>query len=183
MERSSRGLTLTEVLVVVTILGIVAMVAIPSFTVVSPHRAELAAGTVADALRFARVAAMQTTMPHGVLLAATEQRVQVFRWDAPGGTPTRIFDVRHPVRHDLYDQRLTDRAETRDVAIQTLALAFSGLGKSVSEVVFDRFGLPYYQESGNRFPLTAADITLTDGKQARRISIDPLTGQVAVTGG
>ena len=56
----SRGVTLPELLIVLTILGVAAAVAIPSLSSSNPQTLDLAAEEFANAMRFARSEALRT---------------------------------------------------------------------------------------------------------------------------
>ena len=55
----SHGVTLVELLVVISILGVVALVAIPDFSSSKPAQLDLAANEFAAAMRFARSESMR----------------------------------------------------------------------------------------------------------------------------
>jgi type II secretion system protein H len=74
-EERHNGFTLLEIMIVAAILGIVALVAVPSFTSTSDGEAklDLAAGEVAAAIRFARSETMRTGTVHGAKVAVSSR--------------------------------------------------------------------------------------------------------------
>ena len=99
----SHGVTLVELLVVITILGIVAVVAVPDFRSGEPQRLELAAEEFAGAMRFARSEAIRLGVPRGFRQQSSTKRIRVFRPDTGTSPWTLNYDVYHPLSKQIYD--------------------------------------------------------------------------------
>ena len=101
-----RGLSLTELLVVVAILGVVAAVVVPSSATRVERPLDLAAQEVAEAFRFARNESLRLAAPHGVSEDTAAMSIRVFSLDEGVSPPSPVFDVYHPVRKQPYDVTL-----------------------------------------------------------------------------
>ena len=174
----SHGVTLVELLVVLTLLGIVAMVAIPDFRSAEPHRLELAAEEVAEAMRFARSEAMRTGEPRGFSQLSDAKRIRVFR-PGTGTSPwTLNFDVYHPVSKKLYDIKLDEHPFAAADGLNRVS-GFRGTCNFTDEVYFDSNGVPRCVDPETVL-LTQFDVTLTLGPHTRVVSLHGITGRVTV---
>ena len=108
-ELRSHGVTLVELLVVITILGVVAVVAIPNFSSSNPQTLDLAAEEFANAMRFARSEAIRTGEPRGFRQRSDTKRIRVFRPDTGTAPWTLNYDVYHPLTKQLYDIKLDNQ--------------------------------------------------------------------------
>ena len=173
------GVSLLEILIVVSILGIVAAVAIPDFSPSTEHKLDLAATEVADAVRFARSEATRTGVPHGVFTQTSQNRIRVFRADT-GTTPaTPIYDVRHPIDKKLYDIDLDAYPFAGGITFSGASTSFQGTCNAAAYTIFDATGAPRCSD-----PITvilrSADLTLTSGVSTRVVSIHGFTGRVTI---
>jgi prepilin-type N-terminal cleavage/methylation domain-containing protein len=175
--RFESGLTLTEVLVAATILGIVAVAAVPDFSSLDEQRLERAAVEVADAIRFARSEALRTATAHGVHGEVAQQRVRVFRLVDTGGTSTPDYTVRSPVDKKLYHLQL----DALPLRMTLTAVDFSYTGVGPQEYLgFDPTGEPAFEISGVQRRLTAGTITLSYGGHQRLVRVAAVTGRVTI---
>lgn len=173
-----KGYTLVEILVVVSILGIVAIVAIPDFSS-NTEKLDLATAEVVQAIRFARSEAVHTGEPHGVMVTVASDRVRLGRLPNPLALP--IYDVRHPVDKKLYDLQLQTDRRFGGVDISATVFNYQG-GGSIPGVVFSSAGVPYIPDPflGTALMLIDGSITLTYSKESRVIDVAPMTGRVTV---
>jgi len=176
--RFESGLTLAELLVVVTILGIVAVAAVPNFSSVDEQRVELAATEVADALRFARAEAMRTGIPFGLRASATEERAQVYRLDLAAPSPAAEYSVRHPGSKRLYDLQLGRSPYGVDVA--DVGIYYDGSPVAVDYLAFDANGVPRFANDAVSHNLGQAEISVRRGDASRIVAVEPLSGRVTV---
>ena len=176
---SDKGYTLVEILIVVTILGIVALVAIPNFPS-NTHKLDLAVAETAQALRFARSEAMRTGQLRGVRVNPASDRVQVFRITSllP---PTFAYDVRHPVDKKLYDLQFQSDQQVRGIDISNVTFQYAA-APSVEYLFFSDGGVPLTPNpfGGAAWMLTLGNITLRYGNKTSMIDIAPMTGRVSV---
>ncbi len=174
-----KGYTLVEILVVVSILGIVALVAIPDFSS-NTEKLELATAEVVQAIRFARSEAVHTGEPHGVLVTVASDRVRVGRLPNPLPAPP-IYDVRHPVDKKLYDLQFQSDRRLGGVDVSAAVFNYQG-GTSITGVLFSSTGVPYVPDPfpGTALMLVDGSITLNYRKESRVIEVAPMTGRVTV---
>jgi prepilin-type N-terminal cleavage/methylation domain-containing protein len=175
-ERSS-GFTLLEILIVAAILGIVALVAVPSLMsgADGEARLELAAGEIASAIRFARSEAMRTGTVHGAEVVPATDTVRVFRLDGAG---TRVFDIRHPVDKKLYHIPLGTGPFTSGVDVAVSDFRFGGSATPHEVVGFVPSGAPV--DDQNLDPMDSGQVQLTAGAETRTVAVAPVTGRVTV---
>ena len=177
-ELRSHGVTLVELLVVVTLLGIVAVVAIPNFSSINPQTLDLAAEEIANAMRFARSEAIRTGEPRGFRQQSSAQRIRVFRPDTGTAPWTLYYDVYHPLSKQLYDIKLNTHSFA---AADTLSrnANYRGTCNQEGNVYFDRHGTPWCADPEN-VPLEQLDVTLTSGDHTRVVALHGITGRVTV---
>jgi len=177
MRRHAKGFTVTELLVVVLVLGIAALVTIPDFSSSNPHKLDLAAAEVAEAVRFARSESVRTGIPHGVFTQAVG-RIRVF-WADTGTTPaTPTYDVRNPIDKKLYDIDFDTHPFAAGVDFSGIA-SFQGTCTDDRYIVFDATGAPRCLDPMTVI-LRSSDKTLAIGAATRVVTIHGITGRVTV---
>jgi prepilin-type N-terminal cleavage/methylation domain-containing protein len=177
-ESRSHGITLVELLVVISILGVVAVVAIPSLSSGEPARLDLAAEEFAKAMRFARSEAIRTGEPRGFRQPADTKRIRVFRPDTGTSPWTLNYDVYHPLSKRLYDISLSTHpfayAENIDHTFNYQATC-----NQPGNIYFDRNGIPRCTDPETVF-LEQLNLTLTLGAHTRVVTLHGITGRVTV---
>lgn len=172
----SRGFSLTEMLVVVAIVGLVAAAAVTSLSNSDGKKLDAAANEVVSAIRFARAEAMRTGKGHGISASTSSQRIRVY---VQGFFGTPSYSVRNPVDKKLYDLRFDTDPNISDVSVTTVAIDFAGVGAQ-NLMGFSADGVPKYETMGNVNLLNSAEIRLGLGNDERVISVAPMTGRVTV---
>jgi len=177
-ELRSHGVTLVELLVVLTILGVVAVVAIPDFRSGDPAQLDLAAEEFANAMRFARSEAIRTGEPRGFRLHSSQERIQVFRPDTGTSPWTLNYDVYHPLTKQLYDIELDTHpfAATDSISHNRV---WRGDCDTPKNVYFDSNGTPWCAEPETVL-LEQFDVTLTLGAHSRVVTLHGITGRVTI---
>ena len=174
----SHGVTLVELLVVVSILGVVAVVAIPDFRSGDPHKLDLAAAEFADGIRFARGEAIRLGRPMGFRQQNGQKRMRVYNLDTSASPWTVTYDVYHPVRKQLWDVRMDDHPFAAADDVSTTKV-FRGSCNTPSNVYFTPAGVPFCADPETVL-LEQYDITLTLGGHTRVVMLDGITGRVTV---
>lgn len=178
-----RGFTLTELLVVVIILGVVAAVVTPGLRSADPQKADLAATYVAEAIRFARSESMRTGEVYGVTISQDSQQVRVRRYDITADPVKPLETLYHPVDKQLLDFDFDTLSSTAGARISNTQDVFnySGLGRRRT-VLFDLQGTPIWiVGSGPKtWALTTGSVELSlDGYQTS-VQVAPYTGRVTI---
>jgi type II secretion system protein H len=177
-ELRSHGVTLVELLVVITLLGVVAVVAIPDFSSSNPQSLDLAAEEFANAMRFARSEAIRTGEPRGFRQRSSNKRIRVFRPDTGTSPWTLNYDVYHPISKQLYDIRLDDHPFAAADTVSRNRV-YRGTCDKPRNVYFDRNGIPRCTDPETVF-LEQFDVTLTLGAHTRVVTLHGITGRVTV---
>lgn len=174
----SQGSFLTEVLIVVTILGIVAVVAVPNFSSTDPVQLKSSTKLLAEAMRFIRSESIRTGMPYGFEIQSSQKRIRLFRADIGTNPPTPVYDVYHPISKQLYDIDIDEHPFAAADAVNS-STNFRGTCNSPTFIVFDRNGIPFCVD-----PMTVileqASVTLTKGQSTRIAQLDGITGRVTI---
>ena len=173
-----QGISLLEVMFVVSILGLVATVAIPDLAVSRSYKLDLAANEFAGAMRFARSEAIHLASPRGIQLQSATRRIRVLRPDMTVSPPILIYDVYNPLTKNLYDIDLDINPFT-EVDGLSLNSTFRGTCNKPGEIYFDTTGIARCANPEtvlvSEFP-----VTFSLGSDQRIVTLDGVTGQVTV---
>lgn len=174
-----RGVSLTELLLVLAVLATVTAVAVPSFTDVRDRRLDAAASEVGAALRHARHEALRTGIPHGVRKVTGEQAISVFRIDTSASPRAEIHDVSHPIdRNGLYKVDLGGHRRTRAT---TITAWFSILDDAAAHegIAFNARGEPIDGLTDKPLGAGHGYFLLANGNRNTRVTVAQVAGRVA----
>jgi prepilin-type N-terminal cleavage/methylation domain-containing protein len=177
------GVTLIEMLAVIAIIGLVATIAIPQATSVSPAVADAAAAEVAHAIRFAQREAVRTGKYHVAEIDPARQTVRVYRLV---GTTTLDEDIANPVMHPVdklpYRISLADSGATRAVVASSV---FTYGADTTGNITFSPDGSPVdinYVKGKVATASLSLDgvVQLRAGAALRTVTVDKTTGRVTL---
>ncbi len=178
MKTYSRGYTLVEALLTVSLVGIVALVVIPDISPTRDTRLEVAAQELADAISFARSEAIRTGTAHGVDVIINQNRVRLFSADTSTTPPTASFDVRHPLSKSLYDIRLDDNSFA-DVGSINQSYTSNGVCSNPQRIIFNAQGAAFCGDPYTSLYLQN-DYRLTLDRGSKQVSLQGMSGGVRV---
>jgi len=173
---SETGYTLVELIITVTILVIIAAIAVPAASTDSEKRLQEIAAEFAAAMRFARSESMRTGEPHGFRFLTNQYRIRVFTADTAANPWTWIWDVYHPVDKQLYDYTFP-----ADLTPVTHTPAFHG-GSACNRpgvIYFDENGTPWCLEPETVL-LDSYQLNLSTAAGQATVRLDGITGRVTV---
>ncbi len=177
------GFTITELLVVVIIIGLLAVVATPALRSTDPHKLDLAATKVAEAIRLARSESMRTGEVYGITISQASQQVRVRRYDITADPVNPLETLYHPVDKQLLDFDFDELATTQGVRINNTQDVFDypDAGRRRT-VLFDRQGVPVWILAGGSTiePLTQGIVELSLDASKQAVQIAPFTGRVTI---
>ena len=170
-----QGFTLTELLIVISLLALIAAIAIPDFSSDDNSELDIATADVVAAIRFARSEAIRTSEPHGIYASSSDQRIRVYR--LPASTP--IYDVYDPLTRQLLDFQFS--SDANEVALQAVFLTFDGMWGFQNYLGFAAgSGTPKYNYFGSARMLNTGILKLKHRDAVKSIMISPMTGRVTV---
>lgn len=168
-RRKHAGFTVLEVLVTVAIVGLIASVALPSFSSLDEDRLETAAARVASTLRFARDQATSTRQYVGIEVFPAPETLQVFSFDMSVDPPVKNFTVLDPLTK------------------APLILNFKELGVALGDIEFENeLDLVFTPDGTPTIPGDLAYLSaqsfmeLKLGAMGRKITIDAVTGRIGI---
>lgn len=173
----SGGFSLTELLIVVAVLGIVATIAVPTTAGLDEQRVDEAASEVAQALRYARDISITTGEVYAVALSGVDERVQVLRYDGFLVTSLPVYDVRHPLTKRLWDIDFDEYAPARGVDLESTRTYLRACTIPQNHLRFIA-GELVKCEVPTSARIDQVTITLTRGAASATVLLDGLTGRV-----
>jgi len=161
-----RGFSLTELIVIITILGILSWLAFPKMSAMDEIKLDAAARRLAGDLRYAQSLAMSRRVIHGVLFDPALGKYTVF---APNAA-TPITDPADRARTLIVDY--TSRTEFKGVLVQSATFG------TTPGVTFDYFGVP--RDTAGVDLTSTGTVVLTYQGQTDTVFVAPQTGMVTV---
>ena len=161
---TARGFTLTELIVIITILGVVSWIAYPKMAAMDEIKLDVAARRLAADLRYAQSLAMSRRVIHGVLFDPALEKYTVF---APNAA-TPITDPADRARTMIVD--CTSRTEFKGVLVQSAAFG------TTPGVTFDYFGVP--RDTAGADLTSSGRVVLTYQGVTDTVIVAPQTGMV-----
>ncbi len=178
VSKSQVGYTLVELVITVTIIGVIAAVAVPASSSGSDKRLQLAAEEFAAAMRFARTESIRTGEPHGFRQQSSAKRIRVFRLDQSTSPATLVYDVYHPVDKQLYDFEL-DLHPLAAADTLTRSPNYYGTCNITGNIYFDANGTARCADPDTVL-LEKFELRFDLGTQQRTVTVDGITGRVTV---
>ncbi|HZI89012.1 MAG TPA: GspH/FimT family pseudopilin [Candidatus Polarisedimenticolia bacterium] len=163
---TSRGFTLTELVVIVTILGVLSWIAYPKMVAMDEIKLDAAARRLAGDLRYAQTLAMSRRVVHGILFNAAQEKYTVF---APNAA-TPVTDPADRARTLIVDY--TSRTEFKGVQVTTAAFG------TTPGVTFDYYGVP--RDTAGVDLTSDGVVVLSYQGNSDSILVAPQTGTVTV---
>ena len=178
-----QGYTLLELVIVVSILSIIAAIAMPSFSPASDRKLTLAAEEVANAIRFARSEAIRTGEGHGLTISQATQKVTVKNYDIDVAPIVSLGTLDHPITKQPYDFNVNTSSVTTGVTISNSSDVFDyGSEGRRRSLLFDAHGTPIWIVGSDptRHLLVDGTVELSYGNDQRFVSVAPITGRVTI---
>ena len=163
---SARGFTITELIVILSILGILSWLAYPKMAAMDEIKVDVAARRLAADLRYAQSLAMSKRVIHGILFEPGLARYTVF---APN-TGSPIVDPADRAKSLRMDY--TSRTEFRGVLIQSATFG------TTPGVTFDYFGVP--RDTAGVDLTSSGLVVLTYQGVIDTVIVAPQTGMVII---
>lgn len=176
-QNLNNGFTLTEILIVVALLGIIAAVVVPGFSSNDKNIVNIASNEVVQAIRYARNESIRTNISYGVSFDIVNKHLRVY-WLDTSGTPTAVYDIRHPVDKNLY--QVNFESDTYPATLSSVYIKYAVAPAQNSIGFAATTGTPQYNNAGTIRLLDTATIKVTYQSEERTVSITPMTGRVTV---
>ena len=161
---SARGFTLTELIVILSILGILSWLAYPKVVAMDEIKLDTAARRLAADLRYAQSLAMSRRIIHGILFDPALEKYTVF-------APNAAAPITDPAdRAKTMTVDYTTRTEFKGVLIQSATFG------TTPGVTFDYFGVP--RDTAGADLISSGRVVLTYQGVTDTVIVAPQTGMV-----
>lgn len=181
--KRERGYTLTEMLIVVVLLALLAAVAMPTGGGDADVILDRAAAEIATAFRYARSEAIRTGEGHGLTVSQSTQKTTVEKYDITIAPITTLYTLTHPITKQPYDFNVNTDSGTQGVSISNSSdiFNFGSTGRRRS-LIFDPNGTPVWIVGSDptRHLLVDATVELSYQGRQRLVDVAPMTGRVTV---
>ena len=178
-----RGITFIDIMIVVTIISIVSLLAIPSFSPSEKYRLNIASQEIIFAIRFARTEAIRTGQIYAVDVDITTKQVTVYKADLNVNPVGQEFVAYHPINKNRYDYNFNSDLNLSNIIFENSSDPFL-FADSVKRktLLFDNKGIPFWMDvsTGKSAQLLAASIDLSIGDYNQSILVHPYSGRVTV---
>lgn len=172
------GYTLIELSITITIMAVIAAIAVPAFSSGQDKKLQAAAQEFAAAMRFARSESIRTGEPYAFQYQTGIQRIRVWRVNASTNPVTIINDVYHPVDKQIYDFNLEQQSLAAAETITRNTL-FRGTCSNPDMIYFAANGSPWCAAPPDVL-LESYELTFQSGSVLRSLTLDGITGRVTV---
>ena len=172
------GYTLVELIITVTIIAVIAAIAVPASSSNPEKKLQEVAAEFAAAMRFARSESIRTGQPHGFRFLTNQYRIRVFSADTVANPWTWVWDVYHPVDKQLYDYTFP-ASLTGAIAPVTHTPVYRGNCNSQGVVYFDSNGTPWCLQP-ETILLDSYRLDMVAGTAMASVNLDGITGRVTV---
>jgi prepilin-type N-terminal cleavage/methylation domain-containing protein len=177
--RREHGVTLIELLIVISLLAVIAAVAIPNYSSDDTTQLEIAVADVVGTIRFAHSEAIRTGVSYGVVADKGNQTLRVYRVDTSVDPAVLRFDNYDPLTKQLYELKFS--AGESGVVMTDADFQFVGAASPTDYLGFSgSTGVPAEAVTGYRRMLDSAYVRLSYKQNSKTISISPLTARVTV---
>ena len=180
--RRSGGYNLIELTVIVSLLGFLATLMVPSAAPYQEQKLDLAATELANALRFTRVEAIRTGQYRAIKINKHTGQVSVGLPQLAGGEVTGFQSLTYnPIDKKIYEFNANTLSQDVGVRIDptNAPFTFKNLTGARDTCLFDAEGNPLLISTGASHALTAGAIVLQNGLATRSIAVS-LVGRVSV---
>lgn len=162
------GFTMIELMIVMVILAIAAAIVVPMASSAGSMQLRAAVNMVAADLEYAKSMAISRGQRYAVVFDSTTESYRIT--DEAGTT------ISHPVKIG-FPYAVDFRNDGRLSQVNIVTANFDGVGT----VSFDYLGSPYHGTAGSAGPLNSGVISLQAGGVTRTVTVEPVTGFIAVS--
>jgi prepilin-type N-terminal cleavage/methylation domain-containing protein len=174
---SRRGVTLIEIVVVITIVGILSITVLPSFARTDEARRASGIAEVQRLLAYARERAIASGRPVGAMIVQDDQRIELVTIDGTGN-PVPLAD---PLGRASVPVRLGDRFGLSIDRVIIPPPSVAGSSRPGMPVIwFDHRGRPHMRSDAGVYIADSSGDSVIEFEGRVRVVVTPRTGMIGV---